>query len=156
MRCLVKNLAMFGLGLYIYAGEDLPQVETPEPEKVPDKPVDKKTGPEKGTVEQSKTLPPNPEPAEGEKPGVFLQRRITEMKAEFENFDFLKIQKALIEGGVVPDIPSATMTMEQAKKAGINDSIIHVDFMVGAEDLSIDGIRPDGSTEPVFRNGTWA
>lgn len=27
MRCLVKNLAMFGLGLYIYAGEDLPQVE---------------------------------------------------------------------------------------------------------------------------------
>lgn len=29
MRCLVKNLAMFGLGLYIYAGEDLPE-ETPE------------------------------------------------------------------------------------------------------------------------------
>ena len=27
MRCLVKNLAMFGLGLYIYAGEDLPQEE---------------------------------------------------------------------------------------------------------------------------------
>lgn len=27
MRCLVKNLAMFGLGLYIYAGEDLPTVE---------------------------------------------------------------------------------------------------------------------------------
>jgi Protein of unknown function (DUF1071) len=32
MRCLVKNLAMFGLGLYIYAGEDLPEVtETPQP-----------------------------------------------------------------------------------------------------------------------------
>lgn len=30
MRCLVKNLAMFGLALYIYSGEDLPQVE-PEP-----------------------------------------------------------------------------------------------------------------------------
>ena len=30
MRCLVKNLAMFGLGLYIYAGEDLPeQIEDP-------------------------------------------------------------------------------------------------------------------------------
>lgn len=27
MRCLVKNLAMFGLGLYIYSGEDLPNVE---------------------------------------------------------------------------------------------------------------------------------
>lgn len=29
MRCLVKNLAMFGLGLYIYAGEDLPEIEQP-------------------------------------------------------------------------------------------------------------------------------
>ena len=35
MRCLVKNLAMFGLGLYIYAGEDLPDEteEAPAPEK---------------------------------------------------------------------------------------------------------------------------
>ena len=31
MRCLVKNLAMFGLGLYIYSGEDLPE-EPPLPE----------------------------------------------------------------------------------------------------------------------------
>lgn len=39
MRCLVKNLAMFGLGLYIYAGEDLPESdeEPPKPEKKPDK-----------------------------------------------------------------------------------------------------------------------
>lgn len=28
MRCLVKNLAMFGLGIYIYAGEDLPEVDS--------------------------------------------------------------------------------------------------------------------------------
>ena len=28
MRCLVKNLAMFGLGLYIYAGEDIPEAES--------------------------------------------------------------------------------------------------------------------------------
>lgn len=28
MRCLVKNIAMFGLGLYIYAGEDLPETPT--------------------------------------------------------------------------------------------------------------------------------
>jgi hypothetical protein len=31
MRCLVKNLAMFGLGIYIYAGEDLPEGETAAP-----------------------------------------------------------------------------------------------------------------------------
>ena len=33
MRCLVKNLAMFGLGLYIYSGEDLPEVDNAETEK---------------------------------------------------------------------------------------------------------------------------
>ncbi len=31
MRCLVKNLAMFGMGIYIYAGEDLPEVEASAP-----------------------------------------------------------------------------------------------------------------------------
>ena len=35
MRCLVKNIAMFGLGLYIFSGEDLPESE----EVVPAKPV---------------------------------------------------------------------------------------------------------------------
>ena len=48
------------------------------------------------------------------------------------------------------------LDMEAAQKMGINDSIIHVDFMVGADDLSIDGVRPDGAVVPVFRNGTWA
>lgn len=40
MRCLVKNLAMFGLGLYIYAGEDLPENEQPDPAQpvTPDSP----------------------------------------------------------------------------------------------------------------------
>lgn len=40
MRCLTKNLAMFGLGLYIYAGEDLPEnveEEKVEPSKAPAK-----------------------------------------------------------------------------------------------------------------------
>ncbi|MBQ9265273.1 MAG: aminopeptidase [Clostridia bacterium] len=55
---------------------------------------------------------------------------------------------------VLPD--GDDLTMEQAQEMGINDSIIHVDFMIGADDLSIDGVRPDGTTEPVFRNGTWA
>ena len=48
------------------------------------------------------------------------------------------------------------MSVEEARQKGVNDSLIHVDFMVGADDLDIDGIKPDGSTVPVFRNGTWA
>ena len=55
---------------------------------------------------------------------------------------------------VLPD--GDNLTMAQAQQQGINDSIIHVDFMVGADDLDIDGIRPDGTAVPVFRNGTWA
>ncbi len=39
---------------------------------------------------------------------------------------------------------------------GGNASIVHVDFMVGSADFNIDGIRPDGSREPVFRGGEWA
>ena len=37
MRCLVKNLAMFGLGLYIYAGEDLPEEQNDETQEPADK-----------------------------------------------------------------------------------------------------------------------
>ena len=48
------------------------------------------------------------------------------------------------------------MTVAQAQEQGVNDSIIHVDFMIGADDLSIDGLRPDGAETPIFRNGTWA
>ena len=55
---------------------------------------------------------------------------------------------------VLPD--GDHLTTEEARRQGINDSIIHVDFMIGAEDLSIDGIRPDGTRTAVFRNGTWA
>ena len=55
---------------------------------------------------------------------------------------------------VLPD--GDNLSVEEAKMKGINDSIIHVDFMVGADDLSIDGIKPDGSEIPIFRNGTWA
>ena len=54
---------------------------------------------------------------------------------------------------VLPD--GDALTAAEAQKRGINDSIIHVDFMVGSEDLAIDGIRADGSSSPIFRNGTW-
>ncbi|HLS22762.1 MAG TPA: aminopeptidase [Pseudogracilibacillus sp.] len=39
---------------------------------------------------------------------------------------------------------------------GINDSMVHVDFMIGSEEMNIDGVLADGKKEPVFRNGTWA
>ena len=47
------------------------------------------------------------------------------------------------------------MTKEQLTEAGINDSMIHVDFMIGTEDLDITGITENGERVPVFRNGSW-
>lgn len=48
------------------------------------------------------------------------------------------------------------MTDKERHDKGINDSMIHVDFMIGSDDLEITGIRADGSEEKIFVNGTWA
>ena len=48
------------------------------------------------------------------------------------------------------------MSDEEIHALGINDSLIHVDFMIGSEDLNIVGIRADGSRENIFVDGTWA
>lgn len=48
------------------------------------------------------------------------------------------------------------MTREELNEAGLNESNTHVDFMIGSDQMDIDGIKEDGSSVPVFRNGTWA
>ena len=48
------------------------------------------------------------------------------------------------------------MSREELEKVGVNSSITHVDFMIGSADMNIDGIRDDGTSEAIFRNGTWA
>ena len=47
-------------------------------------------------------------------------------------------------------------TNEEIKKMGVNDSGIHVDFMIGSKDLDITGYTKDGKQIPIFRNGNWA
>ncbi|MGO3780804.1 MAG: aminopeptidase [Enterococcus viikkiensis] len=48
------------------------------------------------------------------------------------------------------------MTKDELAAAGLNSSQTHVDFMVGSNQMDIDGIRKDGSKVPIFRNGDWA
>ena len=48
------------------------------------------------------------------------------------------------------------MTTEECYAKGINESMIHEDFMIGTDDLSITGITRDGRRVPIFRNGNWA
>ena len=47
-------------------------------------------------------------------------------------------------------------TLEECRAMGINDSMVHVDFMIGTADLCIDALTGDGKTVPIFRNGNWA
>ena len=47
------------------------------------------------------------------------------------------------------------MTKEELKARGLNDSITHVDFMVGTPDLRIVGTTHDGREIPVFENGNF-
>ncbi|MBR5411361.1 MAG: aminopeptidase [Clostridia bacterium] len=46
-------------------------------------------------------------------------------------------------------------TNDECKALGINDSMIHVDFMIGAPDMCITGYK-DGKAYPIFENGEWA
>lgn len=48
-----------------------------------------------------------------------------------------------------------TRTDEECKALGVNDSMIHVDFMVGAPDMCITGWK-NGVATPIFVNGEWA
>ena len=47
-------------------------------------------------------------------------------------------------------------TREEMYEMGVNDSNIHVDFMIGTADLSVVGIKADGSEFPIFVDGNWA
>ena len=47
-------------------------------------------------------------------------------------------------------------TLEECRQLGINDSMIHVDFMIGCDSMDIDAICADGSVVAVFRKGNWA
>ncbi|MBQ9730204.1 MAG: aminopeptidase, partial [Clostridia bacterium] len=49
-----------------------------------------------------------------------------------------------------------SMSEEELKERGINDSMIHVDFMIGAKDTSIVGVTESGERVQIFKDGNWA
>ena len=46
-------------------------------------------------------------------------------------------------------------TLDELHEMGVNDSMIHVDFMIGADDMNITGYK-DGKATPIFVDGKWA
>ncbi len=49
-----------------------------------------------------------------------------------------------------------TLSEDDRLKLGGNSSMVHVDWMIGSDQIDVDGIRKDGSTIPVLRSGEWA
>ena len=47
-------------------------------------------------------------------------------------------------------------TEEELHAMGVNDSMIHVDFMIGNDDLKITGVTDTGARYPIFDRGNWA
>ena len=47
-------------------------------------------------------------------------------------------------------------TLEECRALGVNDSMVHEDFMIGSADMSIDAVCEDGRIVPIFRDGSWA
>lgn len=47
-------------------------------------------------------------------------------------------------------------TVQECHEKGVNDSMIHVDFMIGTEDLSVTATTRDGCEVAIFENGNWA
>ena len=50
----------------------------------------------------------------------------------------------------------AAYTRSDFEEMGVNDSSVHVDFMIGAEDLRIDGVTKSGERVRIFEGGVWA
>lgn len=47
-------------------------------------------------------------------------------------------------------------TLEECREMGVNDSVIHVDFMIGTKDLSVVAVTKSGERVQIFKDGNWA
>ena len=72
-----------------------------------------------------------------------------------------KIQERAVLVGLNADCCTQEQTateesLEECRELGINDSMIHEDFMIGCDTMNIDALCADGSVKPIFRGGNWA
>ena len=116
-------------GKIVEKAADKPEQPDTEPDAVPEHPHGIQAAPVAASVSTVDRIPAPqakaPEQAENrpETPGEFLKRMIGVMAQKYAEveFDFIGCRKALIKSGQIRDIPSATMTMEQA-----NELVRHV------------------------------
>lgn len=115
MRCLVKNLAMFGLGLYIYAGEDLPESDQKE-EKPAAKETKSVTKPATtpGTVTKADKLPTVSPVKQFLLTAMAGLRQKRNISADANSKLFTDQCKALIKAKMAPDKSLEEYTMDEA------------------------------------------
>lgn len=63
---------------------------------------------------------------------------------------------ALGKGYPTTILNGENMSAKERAERGLNDSIEHVDFMIGTADLKVDGITKDGSVISLFKDGEWS
>jgi aminopeptidase len=49
----------------------------------------------------------------------------------------------------------AGLSPDETRERGANVSTVHTDFMIGGRDVSVDGIRSDGTRVPILREDVW-
>jgi aminopeptidase len=50
----------------------------------------------------------------------------------------------------------SALSVDERTAAGLNDSIVHEDFMIGSSEMDINGVLGDGSIIAIFRKGNWS
>jgi aminopeptidase len=58
-------------------------------------------------------------------------------------------------GAGLPDTLGCAVSPDELLEAGLNVSAIHTDFMVGGEDVDVDGLDADGAATPIIRGDAW-
>ena len=122
MRCLTKNLAMFGLGLYIYAGEDLPEdVKAEKQQNAPaaapqtEPQTEPKAQPAPVNVTKEKpTYPPQSTPTEGMSAGDYIRQELIAIQMGMQ--ELANCRKVLVDTKIVPDIPTSKMSLQEAQE----------------------------------------
>ena len=63
---------------------------------------------------------------------------------------------AIVMGFADTIVDFQNKTLEECRELGINDSMVHEDFMIGCATMNIDATTRDGKVVPIFRDGNWA
>jgi aminopeptidase len=71
-------------------------------------------------------------------------------------FDENAASHIALGASIVQALPWAgDLSAEERHERGVNHSSIHTDFMIGSNELEIDGVTKDGEAVPILRNGDW-